>query len=290
MIKTNLALGHMTDIITQKTGNSSKGKDTKNKTIKDDLKNTVIGNQLSVNDKKSKQNLKVKGNSDEETEGTYSNDKNPQWNVKTQESKKIEEKKKKREAKSESKQTDKNIGEVQPEVKQSEFNCLQGSEIQKLEILKLSGSNTEWFSPSRFKKWLDEFFNLKMWNISSNQQISQLSIDQNDDTFKAFCDSIEHLTSKLNDNSKEYEQIGSLLANKNWKIPTLVLKNQHSKPKKVQNDNKKCMEINQLDWDGKDKFTSEMISSIESLFNFQQFKESELAFKVKNHITKSISK
>ena len=78
MIKTNLALGHMTDIITQKTGNSSKGKDTKNKTIKDDLKNTVIGNQLSVNDKKSKQNPKVKGNSDEETEGTYFNDKNPQ--------------------------------------------------------------------------------------------------------------------------------------------------------------------------------------------------------------------
>ena len=32
--------------------------------------------------------------------------------------------KKKREAKSEFKQTDKNIGEVQPEVKQSEFNCL----------------------------------------------------------------------------------------------------------------------------------------------------------------------
>ena len=280
----------LTDIITQKTGNSSKGKDTKNKTIKDDFNNTVIGNQLSVNDKKSKQNPKVKGNSDEETEGTYSNDKNQQWNVITQESKKIEEKKKKREAKSESKQTDKNIGEVQPEVKQSEFNCLQGSEIQKLEIPKLSGSNTEWFSPSRFKKWLDEFFNLKMWNISSNQQISQLSIDQNDDTFKAFCDSIEHLTSKLNDNSKEYEQIDSLLANKNWKIPTLVLKNQHCKPKKVQNDNKKCMEINQLDWDGKDKFASEMISSIESLFNFQQFKESELAFKVKNHITKSISK
>ena len=94
-----------------------------------------------------------------------------------------------------------------------------------------------------------------MWNISSNQQISQLSIDKNDDTFKAFCDSIEHLTSKLNNNSKEYEQIDSLLANKNWKMPTLVLKNQHSKPKKVQNDNKKCMEINQLDWDGKDKFT-----------------------------------
>ena len=32
---------------------------------------------------------------------------------------------------------------------------------------------------------------------------------------KLFCDSIEHLTSKLNDNSKEYEQIDSLLANKN---------------------------------------------------------------------------
>ena len=162
--------------------------------------------------------------------------------------------------------------------------------ITNYNLSKCVEEEKEWYSSSNFKRILDKFINKLDCGKADKEQITRLRSDQNDTQFKTFSDKIESLFKKLNDNSKEYSEIDSMITKDPQKSKSGCNKNQGKESKKKLKNDQLLTDINVPKCDENNIFSPELISSIEILFNSNSLWESALKSKIKNKILNSLSK